>query len=102
MGHKPVGSAAVRIAVEEAVLRGGPQEAVPAWRRPLHHRLQTRRRRSRATPAVFREADLLVVGARRRPRHSGLQRGRVARGVLHPEDCPVAVVPEPAWEPYGR
>ncbi|MGW3310063.1 universal stress protein [Streptomyces sp. NPDC001073] len=41
-----------------------------------------------------RDADLLVVGARRRPGHFGLQLGRVAHGVLHHSACPVAIVPE--------
>ncbi|PWG15298.1 universal stress protein [Streptomyces sp. V2] len=41
-------------------------------------------------------ADLLVVGARRHPGHTGLQLGRVAHGVLHHSSCAVAVVPEPA------
>ena len=41
-----------------------------------------------------RYADLLVVGARRRPGHFGLQLGRVAHGVLHHSACPVAIVPE--------
>jgi len=41
-----------------------------------------------------READLLVVGARRRPGHYGLQLGRVAHGVLHHSACPVVIVPE--------
>lgn len=43
-----------------------------------------------------RGADLLVVGARRRPGHYGLQLGRVAHGVLHHSPCPVVVVPEHA------
>ncbi|MFE1428526.1 universal stress protein [Streptomyces fungicidicus] len=38
-------------------------------------------------------ADLLVVGARRREGHLGLQLGRVAHGVLHHSACPVVVVP---------
>ncbi|MFJ9963386.1 universal stress protein [Streptomyces avermitilis] len=38
-------------------------------------------------------ADLLVVGARRHPGHSGLQLGRVAHAMLHHSACPVAVVP---------
>ncbi|WP_031161678.1 universal stress protein [Streptomyces durhamensis] len=42
------------------------------------------------------EADLVVVGARRRQGQSGLQLGRVAHALLHRSDCPVAVVPEPA------
>ncbi|MFK4105297.1 universal stress protein [Streptomyces sp. NPDC019531] len=41
-----------------------------------------------------RDADLLVVGARRSERHFGLQLGRVAHGVLHHSACPVAIVPE--------
>ncbi|MFD4560120.1 universal stress protein [Streptomyces sp. NPDC058469] len=43
-----------------------------------------------------RDADLLVVGAKRRPGHYGLQLGRVAHGVLHHSACPVAIVPEHA------
>ncbi|MGQ4388647.1 universal stress protein [Streptomyces sp. SAS_270] len=39
-------------------------------------------------------ADLLVVGAKRRGGHLGLQLGRVAHAVLHHSACPVAVVPE--------
>lgn len=40
------------------------------------------------------DADLLVVGARRREGHYGLQLGRVAHAVLHQSACPVAVVPQ--------
>ncbi|MFJ3307842.1 universal stress protein [Streptomyces sp. NPDC086549] len=39
------------------------------------------------------EADLLVVGARRKEGHYGLRLGRVTHGVLHHAACPVAVVP---------
>ncbi|MEU1264879.1 universal stress protein [Streptomyces cellulosae] len=39
-------------------------------------------------------ADLLVVGARRRHGHLGLQLGRVAHALLHHAACPVAVVPQ--------
>jgi nucleotide-binding universal stress UspA family protein len=42
------------------------------------------------------DADLLVVGARRRQGHFGLQLGRVAHAVLHHSACPVAVVPQRA------
>ncbi|MGA5406490.1 universal stress protein [Streptomyces lavendulocolor] len=41
------------------------------------------------------EADLVVVGARRRHGHFGLQIGRVAHALLHHAQCPVAVVPQP-------
>ncbi|GAA3504109.1 universal stress protein [Streptomyces prasinosporus] len=40
------------------------------------------------------QADLLVVGARRRHGHIGLQLGRVAHVLLHHAACPVAVVPQ--------
>ncbi|WP_326651392.1 MULTISPECIES: universal stress protein [unclassified Streptomyces] len=41
-----------------------------------------------------RNADLLIIGARRRPGHHGLQLGRVTHGVLHHSACPVVIVPE--------
>ncbi|MFJ7333195.1 universal stress protein [Streptomyces sp. NPDC101110] len=45
-------------------------------------------------------ADLVVVGARRRQGHFGLQLGTVAHTLLHHAACPVAVVPQGAsWEP---
>ncbi|MCX5205620.1 universal stress protein [Streptomyces sp. NBC_00237] len=40
-----------------------------------------------------RTAGLLVVGARRRKGHLGMQLGLVNHGVLHHASCPVAVVP---------
>lgn len=39
-------------------------------------------------------ADLVVVGARRRIGHFGLQLGRVGHTLLHHAQCPVAVVPQ--------
>ncbi|CAL9326534.1 MULTISPECIES: universal stress protein [Streptomyces] len=39
-------------------------------------------------------ADLVIVGARRRHGHVGLQLGRVAHTLLHHAECPVAVVPQ--------
>ncbi|MEV8550219.1 universal stress protein [Streptomyces glaucescens] len=42
------------------------------------------------------DADLLVIGARRRPGHFGLHLGRVAHAALTRSACPVAVVPEQA------
>ncbi|WBO68608.1 universal stress protein [Streptomyces camelliae] len=41
------------------------------------------------------EADLIVVGAKRRHGRFGLQLGRVAHALLHHSACPVAVVPQP-------
>ncbi|MGW6912104.1 universal stress protein [Streptomyces sp. NPDC054940] len=40
-------------------------------------------------------ADLLIVGAKRRTGHLGLQLGRVAHAARHHSACPVAVVPQP-------
>ncbi|MEV6104858.1 universal stress protein [Streptomyces sp. NPDC051940] len=40
------------------------------------------------------EADLLVVGARRRTGESGVHLGHVNHAVLHHASCPVALVPE--------
>lgn len=39
-------------------------------------------------------ADLVIIGARRRHSHWGLQLGRVGHAVLHHAQCPVAVVPQ--------
>ncbi|MDH6514810.1 nucleotide-binding universal stress UspA family protein [Streptomyces sp. SAI-208] len=39
-------------------------------------------------------ADLVIVGARRRTGHFGLQLGRVAHTLLHHAQCPVAIVPQ--------
>ncbi|MFE9773726.1 universal stress protein [Streptomyces sp. NPDC005931] len=39
-------------------------------------------------------ADLVIVGARRRQSHVGLQIGRVSHALLHHAQCPVAVVPQ--------
>jgi nucleotide-binding universal stress UspA family protein len=44
------------------------------------------------------EADLLVVGAKRREGRFGLQLGRVAHAALHHSACPVAVVPHPVHD----
>ncbi|MGW3151830.1 universal stress protein [Streptomyces sp. NPDC001177] len=73
-------------ALEEAL------RLVPADLRVRRHTVEARARD--ALLAASREADLLVVGARRRHGRFGLQFGRVAHGVLHHAACPVAVVPE--------
>ncbi len=39
-------------------------------------------------------ADLVIVGARRRRGHLGLQIGRVAHTLLHHANCPVAILPQ--------
>jgi nucleotide-binding universal stress UspA family protein len=72
----------------EAALKEAPDDVV-VRRRTLEGHART------VLVGASRDADLLIVGARRRPRHFGLQLGRVAHGVLHRSDCPVAVVPEP-------
>ncbi|MFF7451560.1 MULTISPECIES: universal stress protein [unclassified Streptomyces] len=41
-------------------------------------------------------AELLVVGAKRRNGHLGLQLGRVTHAALHDASCPVVVVPQQA------
>ncbi|BAU81790.1 hypothetical protein SLA_0836 [Streptomyces laurentii] len=46
-------------------------------------------------------ADLLVVGARRREGHFGMEPGRVAHRALHHAACPVAVVPQDHRAPTG-
>ncbi|MFH8371734.1 universal stress protein [Streptomyces sp. NPDC018031] len=48
----------------------------------------------KALLAAASTADLLVVGARRRVGHFGLQLGLVNHGVLHHSPCPVAIVPQ--------
>ncbi|NBM20964.1 universal stress protein [Streptomyces sp. GC420] len=48
----------------------------------------------KALLAASDNADLLVVGAQRRPGHFGLQLGPVSHAVLHHSSCPVAVVPQ--------
>nr|BFD87060.1 hypothetical protein StreXyl84_64610 [Streptomyces sp. Xyl84] len=48
------------------------------------------------------EADLLVVGACRRPGHFGLQLGRISPTVLHHSPCPVAVVPVAVTDDRAR
>ncbi|MFF9287100.1 universal stress protein [Streptomyces griseosporeus] len=47
----------------------------------------------RVLVAASHEADLLVVGVRRRPDHGTPRLGRTAHAVLHHAACPVAVVP---------
>ncbi|MEU6378719.1 universal stress protein [Streptomyces sp. NPDC046909] len=50
----------------------------------------------RALVDAAQGADLLIVGARRRAGHLGLQLGRVTHAALHHASCPVAVVPHEA------
>ncbi|MFE1292782.1 universal stress protein [Streptomyces sp. NPDC058751] len=65
-----------------------------------HPQVEVRRRTvegpaHRALLEASAQADLVVVGARRRHGHFGLQLGRVAHTLLHHAECPVAVVPQP-------
>ncbi|MGW0710919.1 universal stress protein [Streptomyces sp. NPDC002643] len=73
--------------VLEAALRDAPADVV------LHRRTAEGQARTVLADAS-RDADLLVVGARRRQRFFGLQLGRVTHGVLHHSACPVVIVPE--------
>ncbi|CAL9283157.1 universal stress protein [Streptomyces olindensis] len=74
--------------VLEAALKDAPAD-MELHRRTIEGPART------ALLAASQQADLLVVGARRRePGHLRLQLGRVAHTVLHHSACPVAVVPE--------
>ncbi|MCL6669961.1 universal stress protein [Streptomyces panaciradicis] len=75
-------------ALEEA-LRDAPED-IEVRRRTVEGHAR------RVLVDLSRDADLLVVGARRREGHLGLQLGRVAHAALHHSACPVAVVPQPA------
>ncbi|QLJ02199.1 universal stress protein [Streptomyces sp. NEAU-sy36] len=95
-GHPQLSGRPARTPEEEAA--GALEEAL---RQDLPDGLRVRRRTAEGPArdvlvAASRDAGLLVVGARRRTGRFGLRLGRVAHGVLHHADCPVAVVPEPA------
>ncbi|MEU3253735.1 universal stress protein [Streptomyces sp. NPDC006997] len=68
----------------------GPRERYPDA--PVSRRV-SRGPARQALLEASAEADLLVVGARRRQGHLGLQLGLVDHAVLHHAPCPVAVVP---------
>lgn len=72
----------------EAVLQQAPGD-VELRRRTAEGHART------VLSAASHDADLLVIGARRRRRHFGVQLGRVTHGVLHHSACPVVIVPEP-------
>lgn len=93
-GHRPVGPAARQAPqaeqaarVLEEALRGAPPGLEVRLRAVEGSALK-------ALVHASSEADLLVVGARRRRDRSGLRPGRVDHTVLHHSQCPVAVVPE--------
>ncbi|MBQ0827105.1 universal stress protein [Streptomyces tagetis] len=74
----------------EAALKEAPPEL-----EPLRHTVEGPAHR--VLLAASYDADLLVLGARRRAGYiglQGLQLGRVAHRLLHHSACPVAVVPE--------
>ncbi|WP_329347841.1 universal stress protein [Streptomyces sp. NBC_01261] len=75
------------VEVLEAAFQDAPADVVS------HRRVVEGRTRTVLVDAS-RDADLLVIGAKRRPGHYGLQLGRVAHGVLHHSACPVVIVPE--------
>ena len=71
----------------EAAFQDAPAD-VASHRRVVEGRTRT------VLVDASRDADLLVIGAKRRPGHYGVQLGRVAHGVLHHSACPVVIVPE--------
>lgn len=103
--------AAVDWAVDEASLHGIPlrlreERASAALEDALretvleHPQVEVRRQvvegpAHRVLLTAATGADLIVVGARRRQGHFGLQLGRIAHTLLHHAQCPVAVVPHP-------
>lgn len=80
------------------------ERAVAALEGALHdvpadadvHRRTVEGHARRVLADLSRDADLLVVGAKRREGRFGLQLGRVAHAVLHHSACPVVVVPQRA------
>lgn len=91
--HPLLAGEPARVHEEQAVkaLEAALQDA-PADVR-LHRRTVEGHARNMLVDAS-RDADLLVIGAKRRQRHFGLQLGRVTHGVLHHSACPVVIVPE--------
>ncbi|MFF3949020.1 universal stress protein [Streptomyces sp. NPDC001902] len=61
-----------------------------------HHRYVQEGHARKVLLATLDDADLLVVGARRRNSPFGLQLGPVNHAVIHHAPCPVALVPQPA------
>lgn len=91
--HPLLAGEPARLHEEQAVeaLESALQDA-PADVR-LHRRTAEGHARNALVDAS-RDADLLIIGAKRRHRHFGLQLGRVTHGVLHHSACPVVIVPE--------
>lgn len=91
--HPLLAGEPARLHEEQAVeaLESALQDA-PADVR-LHRRTAEGHARNALVDAS-RDADLLIIGAKRRQRHFGLQLGRVTHGVLHHSACPVVIVPE--------
>ncbi|MER6532954.1 universal stress protein [Streptomyces sp900105755] len=95
--HMMIADAAARLREERASAALG--EALQEVVRD-HSRVDVRRQvvegpAHRVLLDAAARADLIVVGARRRHGHFGLQLGRVAHTLLHHAQCPVAVVPHP-------
>jgi nucleotide-binding universal stress UspA family protein len=76
------------------VLDDALREAADASGEPVVTRRVIEGPARRALLDAASEADLLVVGARRRQGHMGLQLGLVNHALLHHAPCPVAVVPQ--------
>ncbi|ALO92374.1 Stress-inducible protein [Streptomyces hygroscopicus subsp. limoneus] len=67
--------------------------AAQCWNAPVSRRVVEGPARQALLEAAS-NADLLVVGARRRLGHPGLQLGLINHALLHHAPCPIAVVPQ--------
>ncbi|KAF5990756.1 stress-inducible protein [Streptomyces sp. WAC00263] len=87
---------------EEAARYARAEEAVPRFAvsglRERYPQVGVETRTVRSGPAhalleATQEADVVVIGAHRRPNRLGLQLGPVTHALLHHSHCPVLVVP---------
>ncbi|GHC89775.1 universal stress protein [Streptomyces flavofungini] len=76
----------------DEALRAAVRDGTAAVSAPSVHKHAVEGHARAALLAASATADLLVVGARRRKGHVGMQLGAVNHAVLHHAACPVAVV----------
>ncbi|MFF4486529.1 universal stress protein [Streptomyces sp. NPDC001544] len=96
LNHMLIADAAARSREEQASagLDDALREAVTEHPGVVVHRHPAEGPAHRVLLEASADADLVVVGARRRQGDFGLQLGRVAHTLLHHAQCPVAVVPQ--------